>query len=52
MIILAILAAFFTFFTSDFLYEQIESVAENQTTVETYKNQMGKPVIFNLFLVK
>jgi len=39
------LAIFFLIFACDFLYEQIEAVAQNQTTVETYKNMVGKPVI-------
>jgi palmitoyltransferase len=42
-IVLAIISAFFIFFTADFLYEQLEAISENQTTVETYKNVVGKP---------
>ena len=45
-VILVLLSAFFVFFTFDFLYEQIEAIDMNQTTVETYKNMLGKPYSF------
>ena len=43
-ILLAIGGIFFLLFAFDFMWEQFEAVKENQTTVETYKNMVGKPV--------
>jgi len=42
-IALAVAGLFFLFFTFDFLWEQGESVIENQSTVETYKEMVGRP---------
>jgi len=47
----AILAIFFLLFTFDFLWEQGEAVKENQTTVETYKEMLGRPVRENIFIL-
>jgi len=45
-IFLAIGAVFFLLFAFDFMWEQFEAVIENQTTVETYKNMVGRPGTF------
>ena len=47
---LGIAGLFFLFFTFDFLWEQGESVMENQSTVETYKEMVGRPVSFGVIL--
>lgn len=43
-IFIMIFGFFFAYYTSDFLNEQYEAITENQTTVETYKNMVGRPV--------
>ncbi|EGR28672.1 zinc finger family protein, putative [Ichthyophthirius multifiliis] len=49
-IIFSLMAAFFMYFTLDFLQDQFESIKENQTTVESYKEKYGMPDSFmNLF---
>ena len=44
--IFAILSIFFIFFCCDFLYDQYEGLKQNQSTVESYKELIGKPVFF------
>lgn len=45
--ILMILAIFFIIFCCDFLFDQIEGIKTNQTTVESYKELYGKRNYFH-----
>ena len=40
---LMFIALFFAVFTADFLYDQLQCIQENQTTVETHKELYGRP---------
>lgn len=43
-LVLGVLAIIFTFFCSDFLYDQWEGLKTNQSTVESHKELYGKRV--------
>ena len=45
--VLALMAVFFIIFCCDFLFDQIEGIKMNQTTVESYKELFGRRLYFS-----